>query len=245
MYNDLELRIDFLGDSAIRIELGSAISPVTNEKIRSFALLLNKEKIKGVIEWIPTYTAVTLFYDPYIISYSTLVERIRELNQEQEKVELPPAELIYIPTYYGGQSGPDIETVAKHNQIEVEDVINIHTESEYLIYMMGFTPGFPYLGGMSDKIATPRLATPRGKISPGSVGIAGEQTGIYSMETPGGWQLIGRTPLRLYDADNDSPMLLSAGNYLKFFSITKDEYDHIEEEVQAGTYRLKKEKRNV
>lgn len=241
MQNDLEFKLDPLGDTAVRVQLGSTIAPNTNQKIRSFALLLERERIRGVSEWIPTYTAVTLCYDPYIISYTRLVEKITNLYKKLENITLPSAEVIHIPTYYGGEAGPDIERVANHNQIEVEDVINIHSGSSYLIYMMGFTPGFPYLGGMSKKIATPRLEKPRQKIPPGSVGIAGEQTGIYSLETPGGWQLIGRTPLRLYDSSNDSPMLLKAGDYLKFISISKEEYDRIEADIQAGTYHLNRE----
>lgn len=242
MNNKQAWKIDPVGDTAVRIQFGTEISLETNQKIRSFTLLLEKENIHGVMEWITTYTAVTLFYDPYIILYNSLVENVLGIMKKLENVELPPVELIYIPTYYGGEAGPDLEKVAEHNEIEVEDVIRIHTEKEYLIFMMGFTPGFPYLGGMSNEIATPRLETPRGKIPPGSVGIAGEQTGIYSIETPGGWNLIGRTPLRLYDSSNASPMLLQAGNYLKFVSISKEEYEDIQASVQLGTYQLEKVK---
>lgn len=238
--SELQLKINPLGDSAVRVQFGDEISPEINQKVRSFSLLLEEEKIRGIIEWIPTYTAVTLFYDPYMITYYRIVKKIEELYQKHANAEVPPSEIIFIPTYYGGKDGPDIKTVAAHNELSVEEVIEIHTGSEYLIYMMGFTPGFPYLGGISQKIATPRLQTPRMKVPPGSVGIAGEQTGIYSLETPGGWQLIGRTPLRLYNPNQVSPMLLQAGNYLKFVSISKQEYDRIKADVRAGTYELKK-----
>ena len=120
---------------------------------------------------------------------------------------IPPPEVIEIPVLYGGEMGPDIENVAKHNHKTVDEVIKIHTSKEYLIYMLGFIAGFPYLGGMSKEIATPRLTSPRVKIEGGSVGIAGEQTGIYPVASPGGWQLIGRTPLKLYDADREEPIL--------------------------------------
>ncbi|UFJ41110.1 5-oxoprolinase subunit PxpB [Brevibacillus humidisoli] len=243
MHDGQQLRLDTLGDTAVRVQWGTEISPELNEQIRSFCVLLEQANIKGVAEWVPTYTAVTLFYDPYTISYDRLAEKIAELYRRRGEREIPPAERIYIPTYYGGESGPDLEVVARHNQLSAEEVVEIHTGSEYLIYMMGFTPGFPYLGGMSKKIATPRLQTPRERIAPGSVGIAGEQTGIYSMATPGGWQIIGRTPLRLYDPDRESPMLLQAGNYLQFVSISKAEYDQIEADVQAGRYQLQKETR--
>lgn len=133
--------------------------------------------------------------------------------------------------------GPDIENVADHNGKTVEEVIRIHTSTEYLIYMLGFIAGFPYLGGMSKEIATPRLKSPRVKIDGGSVGIAGEQTGVYPVDSPGGWQLIGRTPLKLYDADREKPVLLEAGQYIKFRSITAEEYRKIEKQVADGTYQ--------
>ena len=133
--------------------------------------------------------------------------------------------------------GPDIENVASHNHKTVEEVIRIHTSEDYLIYMLGFIAGFPYLGGMSKEIATPRLKSPRVRIDGGSVGIAGEQTGIYPVDSPGGWQLIGRTPLKLYDADREKPVLLEAGQYIRFKSVTQAEYDRIEREVAEKTYQ--------
>lgn len=156
-------------------------------------------------------------------------------------VKLPPAMVVHIPVCYGGEYGLDLETVAKHNGISVDEVINIHADTDYLIYMMGFTPGFPYLGGMSEKIATPRLEVPRRKIPVGSVGIAGAQTGVYSMETPGGWQLIGRTPVRLFDSSKQNPILLQAGNYVRFVRITEAEYQMIEAEIKQGIYQPKRE----
>ena len=239
MRENLEIKIAPLGDKALRVEFGAGISPEINRKILSFSLLLEKVKIDGVIEWIPTYAAVTLFYDPYKISFNNLIERVLNLYTMLEEVENSQIEIIHIPTFYGGSFGPDLETVARYNELSVEEVIKIHTQNKYLIYMMGFTPGFPYLGGMSKKIAIPRLKTPRKKVLPGSIGIAGEQTGIYSLETPGGWQLIGRTPLRLYDSKRETPMLLQAGKFLKFVSISKEEYEYIEESIKLGTYQLK------
>ena len=152
-------------------------------------------------------------------------------------IPIPPPTVIEIPVLYGGEMGPDIENVAEHNHKTVEEVIKIHTSEEYLIYMIGFIAGFPYLGGMSKEIATPRLKSPRVKIEGGSVGIAGEQTGIYPVASPGGWQLIGRTPLKLYDADREKPVLLEAGQYIKFAAVTEEEYKMIEKEVEDGTYK--------
>lgn len=229
------------GDMGIRIQLSTKISPEVNQWIRSFSLLLEKEKLPGVVEWIPTYTAITLFYDPCVISYTEVANKLMEIRTKLEKVDLPPAEIIHIPTCYGGEKGPDLRVVAEHNGLSEEEVIQIHCGSNYLIYMMGFTPGFPYLGGMSPQIATPRLSAPRAKVPAGSVGIAGEQTGIYSMETPGGWQLIGKTPVPLYDQHQETPILLKAGNYLKFVPISEEEFKHIQLSVKIGTYQVVKE----
>ncbi|RDW15488.1 5-oxoprolinase subunit PxpB [Oceanobacillus chungangensis] len=234
-------RIDAYGDMGLRVQLGKTISKETNEKIRSLALCLEKEKISGVIEWIPTYTAISISYDPYIISYDKLKNRIEDFREQMVSVKLPPAMVVHIPVCYGGEYGPDLETVAKHNGINVEDVINLHADVDYLIYMMGFTPGFPYLGGMSEKIATPRLSNPRRKIPVGSVGIAGAQTGVYSMETPGGWQLIGRTPVRLFDSSKQEPILLQAGNFVRFVTINEAEYKAIDAEIKQGIYQPKRE----
>jgi inhibitor of KinA len=138
---------------------------------------------------------------------------------------------------YGGDYGPDIEEVAAYNKITPEDVILTHSSINYLVYMIGFTPGFPYLGEVPRSIACPRLTTPRVKVPAGSVGIAGTQTGIYSLESPGGWRLIGRTPLRLFDERSDPPSLMQAGDYIRFRSITASEYERILKEIQVGKYQ--------
>ena len=154
-----------------------------------------------------------------------------------DKVEIPPSDVLEIPVLYGGEMGPDLAFVAQNAGISEEEVVKIHTSTEYLIYMLGFTPGFTYLGGMSDKIATPRLKQPRVKIPAGSVGIAGKQTGVYPVDSPGGWQLIGRTPVKMYDPDREVPILPQAGQYIKFKAVSQAEYDKIAEEVAKGTYK--------
>lgn len=229
-------KVSAFGDSGLRIQFGETISPETNQQIRSFVVLLEQEKIYGILEWIPTYTALSIVYDPYVISYADLEQFVMNLKEKMARIDLPKAEVVHIPTCYGGDKGPDLAQVADHNGLTEEEVVKIHSGTNYLIYMMGFTPGFPYLGGMSKKIATPRLTVPRPKIAPGSVGIAGEQTGIYSMETPGGWQIIGRTPLKLYDPDRDPPILLKAGNYIRFHPVSEEEYEDILETVRNGTF---------
>lgn len=226
------------GDRALVIEFGDEIEEQVNSKIRSLTLAMERENIKGVIETIPTYRSLMVIYEPVVIELDELMGKIKAVGAKMNEIKLPAAKVIEIPTLYAGEYGPDIEFVAHHNKISIEDVIKIHMSTEYLIYMIGFTPGFPYLGGMNDKIATPRLHTPRTKIPIGSVGIAGEQTGIYPIESPGGWQLIGRTPVKLYDPYRKEPVLLNAGDYIKFVQIDEKEYKSIEALEIEGKYRV-------
>jgi len=229
-------QIEMYGDIGLRIQFGEVISKATNEEIRCFCILLEQEKITGVIEWIPTYTAVTIIYNPFEILYNELKNKMESILEQISSTELPPADIVQIPVLYGGDKGPDLDEVANRNGLNVSDVVSLHTGTDYLIYMMGFIPGFAYLGGMSEKIATPRKKTPRSAIPAGSVGIAGEQTGIYPLQSPGGWQIIGQTPVRLYDGNKETPILLKAGNYIRFVPITKQEFDEIEKAVESGSY---------
>ncbi|NLG86950.1 MAG: 5-oxoprolinase subunit PxpB, partial [Firmicutes bacterium] len=167
--------------------------------------------------------------------------RLLQLIEGLGKLDLPAPEITVIPVCYGGKFGPDLDYVCEHTGLSAEEVIQLHTGTDYLIYMLGFTPGFSYLGGMDERLATPRLKTPRTHIPAGSTGIAGKQTGIYPIDSPGGWQLIGRTPLKLYDPFRDPPVLLKAGNYVRFTAITEDEYEEIAAQVAAGTYKVQQE----
>lgn len=227
------------GDRALIVEFGDKVEEAANRKIRELSFAIAEDNIPGIIEMVPTYRSLMVIYDPVVTELDTLIKSISNLESNMGKMNLPEAKVIEIPTLYGGEYGPDINFVAEHNKISVEEVIKIHTSTEYLIYMIGFTPGFPYLGGMSDKIAAPRLQTPRTKIPAGAVGIGGSQTGIYPIESPGGWQLLGRTPVKLYDPYREVPVLLNAGDYVKFTSINQKEYDEIAEMESKGTYKVK------
>lgn len=232
-----EVRYLVSGDCGVSVEFGNEISPDINKKIRAFKIAIEKSGIEGIVETIPTYRSLLVQYQPEVIRFKELTEKFEGLMGSLDNIEIPPPSVIEIPVLYGGEMGPDIENVAKHNHKTVEEVIQIHTSEEYLIYMIGFIAGFPYLGGMSKEIATPRLKSPRVKIDGGSVGIAGEQTGIYPIDSPGGWQLIGRTPLKLYDSEREKPILLEAGQYIKFKAVSEEEYKKIEEAVADGTYQ--------
>ena len=236
MYEEIKYLI--AGDRALVVEFGDKIEEEVNSKIRSLTVAIEQEGIVGINETIPTYRSLMVIYDPMIMELARLIEAIKSIISRMHELKLPDAKVIEIPTLYGGEYGPDIEFVADHNKITIDEVIKIHTDNEYLIYMIGFTPGFPYLGGMSDKIQAPRLQNPRTKIPFGSVGIAGKQTGIYPVESPGGWQLIGRTPVKLYDPCRKEPVLLNAGDYIKFVQIDEDEYKLIETLEFAQKYKV-------
>lgn len=225
------------GDCGVSVEFGNEISPDINKKIRAFKVALEKSDIEGIVETVPTYRSLLVQYKPELIRFKELTEKFEGLMGSLDNIEIPPPTVIEIPVFYGGEMGPDIENVAEHNKKTVDEVIKIHTSEDYLIYMLGFIAGFPYLGGMSKEIATPRLKSPRVKIDGGSVGIAGEQTGVYPVDSPGGWQLIGRTPLKLYDADREKPILLEAGQYIRFKSVSEEEYIAIEKQVADNTYQ--------
>jgi inhibitor of KinA len=228
-----------LGDTGIQLVFGQTISAETNQNIRLFAARLKAEQIEGITEWVPAYTTLSIFYRPEKIRYQALKERLEQLYDRIQGGVADAASLVYeIPTYYGGQTGADLTFVAEHNGLSEEEVIRIHSSQDYLIYMMGFVPGFPYLGGMPEAIATPRRENPRAKIEAGSVGIAASQTGIYSLESPGGWQIIGKTPVKLYDPESQQPILLSSGHYLRFVPVSKIEYDAIAEAVRTGEYKI-------
>ncbi|AIF69497.1 allophanate hydrolase [Palaeococcus pacificus DY20341] len=210
------------GDSALVIIFGNEIDERINKKVHAVAEAIEKASPEWLIEIVPTYTSVYVYYDPLKIGYSEVVEAVKPfLNAEPKKEK---ARIIEIPTVYGGEFGPDIEFVAEYNGLSVDDIIEIHSKPLYRIYMLGFTPGFAYLGGMDERIATPRLEKPRLKVPAGSVGIAGKQTGIYPLKSPGGWRLIGRTPLKLFDANREPPTLLQPGNYIKFVPISEEEF---------------------
>lgn len=226
------------GDRGLSMEFGNSIDPEINVKIRSMVKALDKEEIPGIDEVIPTYRSILVLYNPLIFTFKDLVEKLK-LMEESLKVSDPnEITIIELPTVYGGQYGPDLAFVAAHNNLSEKEVISLHSSRDYLVYMLGFTPGFSYLGGMSEKIETPRLESPRSKIPAGSTGIAGNQTGIYPIDSPGGWQVIGRTPVKLYTSLEDPPVLLEAGNYVRFLPVDEGDYLEILEKIEKNTYEI-------
>ncbi len=221
-----EINVVPAGDQALALEFENRIDPEINSKVRAADYYLTREsKLEGLLETVPTYRSLLVYYDPDVWNYVDLKEILLNIGEHLKDVAIPNPETLEIPVLYGGEYGPDIDYVAEHNNLTIEAVIEIHHSSTYLIYMLGFVPGFPYLGGMSSKIATPRLENPRTQIPAGSVGIAGSQTGIYPLESPGGWRLIGRTPLKLFDPSKEDPFLPKPGHYLKFYPISEHEFE--------------------
>ena len=226
------------GDKAIAVELGDSIAPETNRRVRDLLVAIESQEMPGVIDLVPSYRSLLVYYDPLRVSLPQLTERLSELEQNLNQAALHAPKVVEIPTLYGGEYGPDLAYVAEHNGLTAEEVIQIHSSADYLVYMMGFTPGFPYLGGMSQRIATPRLQTPRTRIPAGSVGIAEQQTGVYPIESPGGWQLIGRTPVQLFETQRDPPVVVEPGDFIWFAPITETTYYVIQQQVQVGSYQL-------
>lgn len=230
------VRYKVAGDKAVLAEFGDGISQDINRRVRAMAQELQRRKLPGVVEWLPSYRALLVFYDPLRISHRQLLDSLSEIEARLDEVVLPPPRVFVIPTLYGGEHGPDIDDVASHNGLTVEEVVKIHSSADYHVYFTGFTPGFLFLGGMSPKIATPRLENPRTRIPAGSVGIAGNQTGAYPIESPGGWRLIGRTPVKLYDPNRPEPVLIRAGDIVRFRPIDLEEYEDIQRRVVLGQY---------
>ncbi len=218
------------GDNGLLVEFGEGIDPMVNAKVRAVAKTFEKNMPDGVREIIPTYRSLLFIYDPIVTNPDNLcplIERIEQVENKLEKIELDPFRVVEIPVCYGEEFGPDIGNVGNDHGLTMEQVIRLHSAPEYLIYMVGFTPGFPFLGGLDEKLTTPRLKTPRMLVPEGSVGIANNQTGMYPIASPGGWQIIGRTPLKLFAPDRPEPFLYKAGDMIKFKPISKDEYERV------------------
>jgi inhibitor of KinA len=211
-----------LGDSALLVELGDKIDSAINQRVHALNALLQTNSIAGIIETVPAYCTLLIHYDPLILTFDQVVYWVRDKTTQLDDFFHRMPRQFEVPVRYGGACGPDLETIAVSKGISIADVIRIHSEREYTVYMMGFTPGFPYLGTLDERIIMPRLETPRTLVKAGSVAIAGSQTGIYPLDSPGGWHLIGRTPLRLFDPTSNSPFLFSPGDTVKFIPLESD-----------------------
>ncbi len=231
------VRLYPLGDAALVLEFGDSISPGTHRAIQAFSAHLSQHPFAGLREVVPAFTTLTVYYDPWQASenghyapYDRVAGQLRALLAAPAAAEAAAeTATVEIPVCYGGKFGPDLAFVAEHTGLSPDEVIARHCAPDYLVHMIGFAPGFPYLGGLDAALATPRKAQPRPLVPAGAVGIAGPQTGIYSLPTPGGWQLIGRTPLRLFNPAWAQPSRLQAGQPLRFVPISIAEFQRLQQ----------------
>jgi KipI family sensor histidine kinase inhibitor len=212
-----------MGDRSLLVELGEKIAPDVNRRVQELMLKLQQARLPGVREFAPGYRSLLVVFDPLTLSPSELKARITDVAGRPGSAGLPQAKLLSVPVFYGGEYGPDLEGVAGHLGISTGEVIRLHTETMYRVYMIGFTPGYPYMGELPAALAVPRRSTPRTRVPKGSVGIAQRQTGIYSVESPGGWQIIGWTPIELFDPTRQLPSLLEMGDRVKFEAVRQVE----------------------
>ncbi len=225
-------RILPLGDMALTVEFGDAIAPDINDRVLTFAEALGDARLPGIEEVVPTYRSATVYFDSLLMDMQTLTAHVRDILALSAPHARRTGTTHTIPVLYGGTAGPDLEDVANRAGLTPDDIVTLHTSVVYRVYMLGFSPGFPYLGSVPDRLVMPRLATPRKLVAAGSVGLVGAQTGIYPQDSPGGWRIIGRTPARIFSLSGAKPFLLAPGDQVRFVSIDEGEFDSLSEDVQ-------------
>lgn len=226
------------GEGGIVVELGDVIDPALNARVHRLAREVRARLADRIVEVVPTYRSLLVRHDPLRVPRRALVRELEALVAALPAGEeaAAAARTVHVPTCYGGELGPDLEDVARHTGLSPAEVVALHSGATYQVFMLGFTPGFPYLGGMPAPLATPRLETPRQRVEAGTVGIGGVQTGIYPVASPGGWRLVGRTPLRLFDPGAPAPFLLAPGDSLRFVPVDRAAYEDIARRVAARRY---------
>lgn len=212
-----------MGDRGLLVELGDGISRQINQKVRALFIEIAGHEVRGIKELVPAYRSLMVVYDPLVVSLSSLKSQIIGIWHTVDEAQLPSPRIVEIPVVYGDEFGPDLEWVASYHKMAPEEVIRLHTQPTYQVYMIGFMPGYPYMGEVVESLVTPRRETPRTHVMQGSVGIAQKQTGIYPVTSPGGWQIIGRTPIRLFDPQKNPPSFLEMGDRVKFYTISAEE----------------------
>lgn len=225
LYEKARFRV--AGDRGLLVEYGDDIDIEVNRKVRAMGIVMDRKPPKGVVEIIPTYRSLLVVYEPRETTLENLKVEMLRLEEQMTGVAIPPPQVVEIPVCYGGEFGPDIQFVAESHGLEIDTVIRLHSKPVYPIYMIGFTPGFPFLGGLPQNLHTPRLETPRTHVPEGSVGIANAQTGLYPIASPGGWRIIGRTPLKIFSPERENPFPYQAGDMIHFTPISEAEYHKI------------------
>jgi inhibitor of KinA len=220
-----DFRIVAAGDSTLLVEFQPRIDAMVNARVVAVAEALQREALPGVRDIVPTYRTVAVYFDPLRTDCEQLTARLERHAVEARAGGREDRPAIRIPVCYGGDFGPDLADVARFGRLTESEAVAKHCGATYRVFMLGFVPGFPYMGVVDGRIAIPRRTTPRVRVPAGSVGIAGPQTGVYPSDTPGGWQLVGRTPMKCFDAAREDPFLLKAGDAVRFYPIARDEYE--------------------
>ena len=221
------MRIIPASDSSLLVVFGSTISPVLNQRVIALFHAIQDRRDPRIRNLHPAYASLLIDFDPLRMTHDELTAIVQQLENDASVAVDRAGEVVTIPVCYDIELGPDLPEVARHAGISEEEVIRLHSSPTYLVYFLGFSPGFVYLGGLPEILHTPRLATPRPSIAGGSVGIAGSQTGIYPVDSPGGWRLIGRTPLRMFDPDATPPTRLQPGDRVKFEPIGRERFEEL------------------
>lgn len=235
------MEVKVINEQSLLLYFKEEISEDNYQEVNLTTQYILSKNIPDIKDVIPSYRAIMINFNNDLIDYKQLIEKLELDNLKLSQVDSTSNKnIIHIPVLYNTEMGPDLEEVANHNHLSVEEVIQIHTENEYLVYMLGFMPGFPFLGGLDERVHTPRRAEPRVKINAGSVGIANNQTGLYPSDSPGGWQIIGRTPLKVFDQYAEPMTLYEAGDYIKFYAIDEQTYNQIKKEINDGQFNKEK-----
>ncbi|KGP92520.1 allophanate hydrolase [Pontibacillus chungwhensis BH030062] len=227
------------GENGIKIVFPNHISQEIHERILKLYQSVKRHTVESITDIVPSYTVLTVYFNETLTSFNQMKEKLESIWASADaRDETPSSRVVTLPVYYGGEVGEDLPKVASANNFSQEDVINLHSSRDYLTYMIGFLPGFPYLGGMDERIATPRLEKPRGRVEAGSVGIAGSQTGVYPIGAPGGWNIIGQTPIPIVDFTREEPFLIEMGDYIRFRPVQHKEYEEIKQRIKNGSYTI-------
>ncbi len=224
------------GDAAVSVEFADEISREANTRVRALEHLIRTTAVPGIVETVPTFRSLLVYYDPRVLGWVELLARLRSLVAEVRRDSLPPSRRVEIPCCYAGELGLDLAAAAARLGLAPDELARLHAADEYEVYFIGFTPGLPYMVGRSERLTIPRLDTPRTKAPAGSVAIGGRQCCIYPVESPGGFWILGRTPLRLYDPTGADPILLRAGDRVRFRAIERGEFDRIADDVAARRF---------
>jgi len=225
------------GDTAVVVEFGNRVDRALSERVLTLSARVRASDIPGVLETVPTYRSLMVLHDPLVLDSATLIEKLEHLVEAQDSTA-KETRLWRIPACYAPIHAPDLEQVAQRSGLAEQEVVRLHSETVFHVYMLGFVPGFPYMGDLPQALALPRRTDPRVKVPAGSIAIAAGQTAIYPVESPGGWHLIGATPVRLFDMRSPRPALLSPGDKVRFVPVSSAEFEDIRAAVAADTYRV-------